>query len=64
MTPHTSFRTSDGVHCGLERCTETGNIYIAAHNQMVTVCINQDGIIVQITKANDVLAECATDSDA
>ena len=39
-----------------------GRVFIAVHGQIVDIHITEDGIGVQITKGNDVLAECMTDA--
>lgn len=56
-----TFKTHDGVDCRI--ALDDGRVFVAAHGQQVDVHINEDGITVQITKGNEVLAECCTDKD-
>lgn len=55
--------TADGVEFRVEMERPEGRVFITAHGQMVDIHITEDGIGVQITKGNDVLAECGTDYD-
>lgn len=41
---------------------DNNRVFIAAHGQMVDVHITDDGISVQITKGNEVLAEAYSDA--
>lgn len=47
----------------VERCHDEGRVFIAAHDMHVDVNVTDDGIMVQITKGNDVLAECCADKE-
>lgn len=38
-------------------------VFISAHGKIVDVHVNEDGIAVQITKGNDVVAEAYADKD-
>lgn len=38
-------------------------VFISAHGMIVDVHVNDDGIAVQITKGNDVLAEAYADAE-
>lgn len=58
-----TYVTADGTEFLVEMERPEGRIFIAAHGQIVDVHITEDGIGVQITKGNDVLAECGTDYD-
>jgi len=57
-----AFTTQDGTECRV--AVDDGRVFVAAHGQQVDVHITADGITVQITKGNDVLAEATTDADA
>lgn len=46
----------------VEKELSEGRIFISAHGQIVDVHVTEDGIGVQITKGNDVLAECGSDA--
>ena len=56
------FKTADGVEVRV--AIDDGRVFIAAHGQMVDVHINADGIGVQITRGNEVMAEAFSDADA
>lgn len=38
-------------------------VFISAHNKIVDVHVTEDGITVQITKGNDVVAEAYADAE-
>lgn len=41
---------------------EADRVFVAAHNMIVDVHVTEDGIAVQITKGNDVVAEAYADA--
>lgn len=47
----------------VEKELSEGRVFIAALGMMVDVHVTEDGICVQITKGNDVLAEAYADSE-
>lgn len=46
----------------IEREHEENRVFIAAHGMQVDVQVTEDGIAVQITKGNEVLAEAYADA--
>jgi hypothetical protein len=46
-----------------ERSRDDRRVFVSAHGMIVDVCVVEDGITVQITKGNDVVAECGADAE-
>lgn len=47
----------------VEQCRDSGRVFIATDTTQVEVMVNELGIEVQITRGNEVLAECGVDHD-
>jgi len=51
------------VEVKIEKDSKENRVFISAHGQIVDVHVTDDGISVQITKGNEVLAEASSDAD-
>lgn len=45
----------------IEQCKDSNRVFISTEKEIVEVHITEDGVSVEITRGNEVIAECGAD---
>lgn len=54
---------SEKIEYQIEKDIDSGRIFIAVEGKQIEILINEEGIAIEITSGNEVLAECSVDRE-